>query len=112
MEVNIVELIPIGRNNAISRNDLIEKCVVFDLIDRNASDKDREMRRLLQKARLDYTILNLSDGNGYYRVSRDDLQDLQRYIKQEDNRAKASFGNHTLAKKLYEDYQSGRVKEE
>ena len=111
MEVNIAELIPIGRNNAISRNALIEKCVVFGLIDRNASDKDREMRRLLQKARLDCTILNLSDGNGYYIVSREDLQDLQRYIKQEDSRAKASFRNHTLATKLYDDYQSGRIQE-
>ena len=111
MDVNIAELIPIGRNNAIRRNDLIEKCVVFGLIDQNVSDKDREMRRLLQKARLDCTILNLSDGNGYYRVSREDLQDLLRYSKQEGNRAKASFRNHILAKKLYEDYQSGRIQE-
>ena len=48
MEVNIAELIPIGRDNAISRNDLTEKCVMFGLIDRNASDKDSEMRRLIQ----------------------------------------------------------------
>ena len=80
--ISIVDLIPVGRENAISRNSLIEKCVVFGLIDRIKSDKDREMRRLVQKARNDYTILNLSDGNGYYRVSINDLQDLQRYIRQ------------------------------
>lgn len=108
-QISIVDLIPVGRENAISRNSLIEKCVVFGLIDRAKSDKDREMRRLVQKARNDYTILNLSDGNGYYRVSINDLQDLQRYIRQEDSRAKAAFRNHDLAKKLYEDYKHGRM---
>ena len=63
-QISIVDLIPVGRENAISRNSLIEKCVVFGLIDRTQSDKDREMRRLVQKARNDYTILNLSEGNG------------------------------------------------
>ena len=58
-QISIVDLIPVGRENAISRNSLIEKCVVFGLIDRTKSDKDREMRRLVQKARNDYTILNL-----------------------------------------------------
>ena len=110
--VSIVDFIPVGRENAISRTILTEKCILAGLIDENQSDKDRAMRRLLEKARLDYTILNLSDGNGYYRVSKDDLQDLQRYIRQEDSRAKAAFRNHTLAKKLYEDYTHERIKEE
>ena len=70
------------------------------------------MRKLVEKARIDFTILNISDGNGYFRVSREDLQDLQRYIRQEDNRAKAAFKNHALAKKLYEDYKVGRIKDD
>ena len=107
--VSIIDFIPVGRENAISRKMLTEKCVAAGLIDKNASDKDRAMRRLVEKARIDYTILNISDGNGYYRVSREDLQDLQRYIRQEDRRAKASFRNHALAKKLYEDYMHGRL---
>lgn len=110
--VSIIDLIPVGRENAISRKILTEKCVAAGLIDKNAVDKDRSMRKLVEKARIDYTILNISDGNGYYRVSREDLQDLQRYIRQEDNRAKAAFRNHSLAKKLYEDYIHGRLKEE
>lgn len=110
--LSIADLIPIGRNNAISRKLLTDKCISAGLIDKNISDKDRAMRRLLEKARRDYTILNISDGNGYYRVSREDLQDLQRYIKQEDNRAKAAFRNHALAKKLYEDYKAGRIKDD
>lgn len=110
--LSIADLIPVGRENAISRKLLADKCVSAGLIDKNISDKDRAMRRLLEKARLDYTILNISDGNGYYRVSREDLQDLQRYIRQEDNRAKAAFRNHALTKKLYEDYKAGRIKDD
>ncbi|MBO5208042.1 MAG: hypothetical protein J6B68_01720 [Lachnospiraceae bacterium] len=110
--LSIIDLIPVGRENAISRQMLTDKCVSVGLIDKSISDKDRAMRRLVEKARLDYTILNISDGNGYYRVSWEDLQDLQRYIRQEDSRAKAAFRNHALAKKLYEDYKAGRIKDD
>lgn len=108
----IAELIPIGRNNAIKREKLVERCVGAGLVDPNAkeSTKDRATRELIRKARREYVILNLSDGDGYYRVSREDMQDLQRYIRQEENRAKASFKNLSLAKKLYEDYKHGRIK--
>lgn len=105
----IVSLIPVGRENAISRKVLLQLCVGHGLINKDLKDKDRVMRELIQKARIDYTILNLSDGNGYYRVSRDDLQDLQRYIRQEEKRAKSTFKNLSMAKKLYEDYKSGRL---
>lgn len=109
--ITIIDLIPVGRENAISRNDLTNKCIEFGLIEKFTSlnSADRTMRKLVSKARVDYTILNLSNGNGYYRVSKDDLQDLQRYIKQEDSRAKASFKNTTMAKKLYEDYKAERM---
>lgn len=110
--VTITDLIPVGRDNAISRQLLIEKCVAFGLIGWEIADKDRAMRRLIEKARIDCTILNISDGNGYYRVSKEDLQDLQRYIRQEDNRAKAAFRNHAMARKLYEDYKTGRIKDD
>lgn len=110
-ELTIIDLIPVGKDNAITRESLIRLCVCNHLINQNMSDKDRAMRRLLEKARRDCTILNISDGNGYYRVSKDDLHDLQRYIRQEDSRAKAAFRNHSLARKLYEDYKLDRIKE-
>ena len=107
--ITIANLIPIGRENAINRNSLTELCVSFGLIDERIKDKDRLMRELISKARIDYTILNLSDGNGYYRPSKDDLLDLQRYIKQEEKRAISTFKSLEMAKKLYEDYKSGRL---
>ena len=69
------------------------------------------MRRLVKKARIDWTILNLSDGDGYYRPTHDDLLDLRRYIRQEENRGKAVFKNIQNAKKLYEDLKAGRLNE-
>lgn len=108
---NIAELIPVGRENAISRNMLLQKCVNAGLIDDNCKYKDRIMRRMIESARIDYTIMNLSNGKGYYRPSHDDLLDLQRYIRQEEHRAKAIFKNISMAKKLYEDYKSERIKE-
>jgi hypothetical protein len=109
--ITIIDLIPVGRDNAISRDYLVAHCVNKGLVDQNSSleSQDRAMRRLLEKARLDYTVLNLSRGEGYYRPARDDLQDLQRYIRQEENRAKSTFRNISNAKALYEDYMHGRI---
>lgn len=109
--ITIVDLIPIGRDNAISRDYLVTLCVQNGLVDdnKNPESKDRAMRRLLEKSRLDYTILNLSNGEGYYRPSREDLQDLQKYIRQEESRAKATFRNISNAKALFEDYMHGRI---
>ena len=107
--MEFVDLIPIGRDNAINRQLLTQKAVFYGLIDKNAKCPDRLMRRLLEKTRLDFIILNLSDGNGYYRPSRDDLMDLNRYIRQEESRAKATFRNLSMAKKLYADYRAERL---
>ena len=35
--------------------------------------------------------------------------DLKRYIRQEEKRAKSTFKNLAMAKKLYEDYKHGRI---
>lgn len=104
----IADLIPVGRDNAISRKMLVALCIFHGLVDDEVKDKDRAMRLLIQKERMDHVILNLSNGDGYYRVSRDDVQDLQRYIRQEEKRAKAAFKNLKLARALYEDYRHER----
>lgn len=108
-KLTVADLIPVGRDNAISRKSLLALCIAHDLIEANGKDQDRQMRRLINQARLDYTILNLSNGRGYYRPSHDDLLDLQRYLRQEESRAKATFRNISNAKALYEDYKHGRI---
>ena len=106
--ITIADLIPVGRDNAIRRDALRSLCVHHRLV---ASDtaQDREMRILIKIARRDYVILNLSNGKGYYRVSKEDMEDLRRYIRQETNRGKEIFRNLAMAKKLYEDYKHDRL---
>lgn len=102
----VADLIPVGRENAIKREALLNLCIQNGL-----ATNDRGMREEISKAKRDYVILNHSRGDGYYRPSLEDMQDLQRYIRQEENRAKSTFKNIKRAKALYEDYKHGRVKE-
>lgn len=99
-----ISLIPIGKENAIKRQDLVDKCIQLNLIE-DTSGADRAMRHLLNKARESTVILNLSNGKGYFIPTPEDADVLKAYIAQEDSRAKSSFRNHTLARKLYEDYR-------
>lgn len=108
--ITIADLIPEGRDNAISRPVLVAKCISHGLIDKSCKDKDRLMRNLLSIARLDWTILNNAETGGYYRPTFEDLQDLRRYIRQEEKRGAAIFKNIQMAKALYEDYKAGRKK--
>lgn len=104
--ISIADLIPIGRENAIKRNELLARCVEAQI-----AFTDRMMRKEIEKAKRDFVILNHSKGKGYYRPSIEDMQDLQRYIRQEEKRAKSTFKNIKRAKALYEDYKHGRVEE-
>lgn len=104
----IIDLIPFGKENAISRKRLLQECITKGLVEDTISDPDRKMRQLIEKARRDYVILNCSDGAGYYRPNKEDILELQKYIRQEDNRGKQTFRNLKLAKRLYEDYKHER----
>lgn len=64
-------LIPEGKENAIKRSDLVKTCVDLGLVEGN--NADRATRRLIHLARKDTVILNLSNGEGYYRPSHDDM---------------------------------------
>lgn len=67
----VLELIPMGRENAIKRRELAEL----------ASLTDRQMRRAIQQLRAEGApILNDMDGRGYY-VSYE-KREMQRQIKQ------------------------------
>lgn len=80
--IDILEYIPIGHEKAVSRQTL----------SRIAGISDREVRRLIHKARRDNVILNMQDGSGYFRPDMQDPDDVlavQRYVKQEESRIKS-----------------------
>lgn len=83
--MDILEFIPFGRSNAIKRKDLMDILGVTD----------RDMRNLISDARKKTPIINLSDGEGYYRPN--EKEDLMKYIMQESARAKKILDNIKVA---------------
>lgn len=114
MDISIIHFIPYGKENAIKRDELIRLCKEADLIDCKLSDDEayRILRRLLEKERIDYVILNNCDGKGYYRPTKEDYAELRKYIHQEEARAKRVFKNIQQARKLEEDYKCDRLEHE
>ena len=72
----VVDMIPVGKKNAITREKLA----------RLLGTNDRTARELVRKAReYGYIIINEQDGRGYYRT--DDLDMMERQYKQDTRRA-------------------------
>lgn len=110
MIFSIIELIPVGYDNAISRAQLTRLCDEFGLIDADVVDKDRAMRSLLSKAKLDWAILSREDG-GYYQPDikkAEDVDHLRHWVEREDKRAKAIFMAVKKAKAVLDDANHGR----
>ena len=74
---DICDYIPKGRANAVTRYELCMK----------TGFRDRQVRDLIHYARRDGSILNLSDGKGYFRPDLDDPVErgmLAAYVRQEE----------------------------
>lgn len=78
--MDIVDYIPIGSENAISRQSL---CIITGM-------SDRKVRKAISQARRNTCICNSQDGKGYY--IPDCLRDARQFLKQESSRAKSIFG--------------------
>lgn len=104
MVTNIVDLIPKGSANAISREALLNKCTVFGL-----AFNDRQMRKLIEEARAENCILNLSDGRGYFIPDKNDQDKLRHYINQEHDRSISILRNLKMANNLLADYENNRI---
>lgn len=87
--MDILEYIPYGRENAVKRRYLRELLGV----------SDRDMRRLLSEARKEVVILNLQDGEGYYRPTN--REELYSYILQEKARAEKILKTINVAVREY-----------
>lgn len=86
--INIVELIPVGHENAITRQEL---CRITGL-------RDRDVRNLIEDARAEHCICNNCDGAGYYIPT--ELSEINDFIAQETSRAKSIFRSLRGAKTL------------
>lgn len=80
--MNIIDFIPFGKENAITREQL-------RLI---TGVPDRKMRDLISEAREELPILNLQKGDGYYMPKADrpsEIAEVKKWLKQEGNREKS-----------------------
>ena len=75
--MNIMEFIPTGKENAITRRELVDRV--------NLSD--REVRKLIASARKKFPILNLQNGEGYYLPTKE--IEVREFLNQEMLRAKS-----------------------
>lgn len=90
--MNIVDFIPYGKENAVTRWQLADRLNL----------PDRKIRRLIQEAReRGELILNDSSGYGYYRSL--DVGELRRQYKTNHNRAMSILRQQThLRRKIAE----------
>ena len=83
--MNIIEYIPKGFENAISRKNL---CKITGL-------NDRVMRERIEEARRHTIIISNPDGSGYWiypdNPTDEEQEHLRRYVKQQESRAKSIF---------------------
>lgn len=78
--MGIIDYIPVGHNNAVSR----------EYLSRVTGMNDRAVRAAIHEARRDTVILNV--GGGYYRPDPNDTEDrheVLRYTRQETARLKS-----------------------
>lgn len=98
--IKIVDYIPFGKENAISRQQLV----------RTTGLSDRDMREIISLARRDTVILNLSNGKGYFQPIPGEEDDLVvKYFKQEDSRLKRIGWSLLATRRRVKEIQNGNA---
>lgn len=77
--MDIVDYIPFGRENAVTRAQLRSRTGI----------DDRTIRDMIANARRDTVILNMQDGKGYFRPLPEERHLVEAYAKQETARLKS-----------------------
>ena len=97
--MNITDFIGTGKENAVTRGELV---AILNL-------PDRAVRRLIQEAReRGEIIINAQDGTGYYRS--DDVGELKRQYATNHNRAMSVLRQQTyLRRKIIEAEQKDQM---
>ena len=98
--IKIVDYIPFGKENAISRQQL----------ERVTGLSDRDVREAISLARRNTVILNLSNGKGYFQPIQGEVDDLVvKYFKQEDSRLKRIGWSLLATRRRVKEIQNGNA---
>lgn len=74
--MDIVDYIPFGRGNAVTREQLRSRTGI----------DDRAIRDMIAAARRDTVILNMQDGKGYFRPLSEEINYVKAHERQESAR--------------------------
>ena len=97
--MDILEFIPEGKENAISRKQLVDILRI----------SDRKIRDIIAHARLTEVILSSDDG-GYYIPLNTELLEVKGYLKREEARARSIYIGLNPVKKLLMNEKSKQIK--
>lgn len=98
--IKIVDYIPFGKENAISRQQL----------ERVTRLSDRDVREAISLARRNTVILNLSNGKGYFQpIQREEDDLVVKYFKQEDSRLKRIGWSLLATRRRVKEIQNGNA---
>ena len=98
--IKIVDYIPFGKENAISRQQL----------ERVTGLSDRDVREAISLARRNTVILNHSNGKGYFQPIQGEEDDLVvKYFKQEDSRLKRIGWSLLATRRRVKEIQNGNA---
>lgn len=86
--MNILDYVSIGSNNARTIEELMKL----------THCSNRRTRKQIEDAKKHSTITNLSDGNGYFIPSIDELMLQKEYVRQEESRAQAILDGVAFSK--------------
>lgn len=78
----IEDYIPFGKDNAISREQFLRV---------SGMRNDRTMRNAIENARKRVPIVNMQDGNGYFRPKEDEKKEAEIWLKLQYSRLKRMY---------------------
>lgn len=106
--MNLVDLIPFGRENKVNRHDLIRAYALAT--NHSESVAEREFHKFLACCRLDHVII--STGDGYYRPLADrpdEIEETIHFTESMMHRGRETIKNASYAQKWLEDVKAGRL---
>lgn len=91
--MNIMDYIPFGHENGVTRRQLAAA----------VGSDDRGIREMIAKARRKYVICNMQDGKGYFRPAENEAYMVKRFLRQERHRKKQIEAAFPAAEKWLEE---------
>lgn len=99
--MDVAEMIPVGRDNAIPRAQLISLL----------GTDDRNTRNAVSQLKKTEVVISCADGSGYFKPSVEDIAEVKDYYRREHNRAMDILKGLKLVGAWIDDVEHERIAE-